>query len=216
MTLVDLSRTIYAGMPKIPILPEVEFHPVVRIADGKPLNVSVIRIATHAGTHVDAPWHFDPNGNTIDQVPLEQVCGPAVVISVSRGGGEAIPLGDLERADVRAGDIVLIHTGWGDKFESPEYANHPYLSEEVARWMVEKQVKMMGIDAITPDMPTPMRPPDFKFPIHHILLDNDVLIIENLANLDRVAGQRVRLYAFPLKIQGSDGGQARVVAEVTE
>lgn len=213
MALIDLSRTIYGGMPRIPVLPEVEFDPVHRIDKGNPLNTSVLRIATHAGTHVDAPWHFVPNGKTIDQIPLEDLFGAGVVVSVSRGAGEEITVADLQKADVREGDIVLIHTGWGDKFETHEYHDHPYLSDDAARWLVGRKVKMMGLDAITPDMPTGRRPQGFTYPVHHILLENGVLIIENLANLDQVAGRRVHVYAFPLKIRGSDAGQARVVCE---
>jgi kynurenine formamidase len=214
MALLDLSRTIYAGMPKIPILPEVEFHPITRIADGAPLNISELKMATHIGTHVDAPWHFVPTGKTIDQIPLEQLCGPATVVSVTRGPGEPIPAGDFEDFDVREGDIVLLHTGWGDKFESPDYLMHPYLSDDAAHWLVEHRVKMIGMDLITPDMPPSMRPPGFAYPVHHILLENEVLISENLMNLDRIAGQRVHAWLFPLKIRDSDAGQARAVAEV--
>ena len=215
MGLVDLSRTIYPSMPRIPILPEVEFLPVRRIADGHPLNVSELRIATHAGTHVDAPWHFVPGGKTIDEIPLDRLSGTAVVVPVSRRGGEAVPASDLEGAGIEEDDIVFLHTGWGDKFESDEYNDHPYLSDEAARWLVDHRVKMVGLDTITVDMPTAVRPQGFAFPVHHILLENEVLIIENLTNLEKVVGQRVRAYAFPLKIQGGDAGQARVVAEVS-
>jgi kynurenine formamidase len=214
MGLVDLSRTIYPNMPRIPILPEVEFLPVRRIDDGHPLNVSELRIATHAGTHVDAPWHFVPGGKTIDEIPLDRLAGTAVVVQVSRGGGEAVPASDLEAAGIEENDIVFLHTGWGDKFESDQYNDHPYLSDEAARWLVDHRIKIIGLDTITVDMPTAVRPQGFTFPVHHILLENEVLIIENLTNLEKVAGQRVQVYAFPLKIQGGDAGQARVVAEV--
>ncbi len=214
MGLIDLSHLIYPGMPKIPILPEVEFHPLLRIADAAPLNISVLTMATHIGTHVDAPWHFVPNGKTIDQLPLEQLCGPAVVIPISRQAGEPIPAGDLEDADVREGDIVLLHSGWDTKFTSPDYAVHPYLSDAAAQWLVDRRVKLVGVDLITPDMPPGLRPPGFAYPIHHILLENDVLIAENLANLGPIDGQRVQVYLFPIKIRDSDGGQTRAVAVV--
>jgi arylformamidase len=216
MTLVDLSQPIYAGMPRIHVLPEVDFQPVRRIDQGHPLNISELRIATHAGTHVDAPWHFVPGGRTIDQVPLEQLCGSAVVVPIRRAAGEPIPVADLEASPepIRPGDIVLLATGWGAKFESAEYDLHPYVSEEVAHWLVQRRVKMLGLDLITVDLPTSMRPNPFSYPVHHILLENDVLIIENLANLDGLVGRRVQLYAFPLSIRGSDAGNARVVAEV--
>jgi kynurenine formamidase len=216
MVLIDLSQPIYAGMPKIPVLPEVELHPVRRIEEGHPLNISELRIATHAGTHVDAPWHFVPNGKTIDQVPLEQLSGSAVIVPIHRRAAEPIPAADLEAAPepIRAGDIVVLATGWGAKFRTIEYEVHPYVSEEAARWLVERGVKMLGLDLITVDLPTSMRPNPFGYPVHHILLENDVLIIENMTNLEAVAGRRVQLYAFPINIRGADAGQARVVAEI--
>lgn len=216
MPLIDLSQPIRAGMPRIHVLPEVEFHSVRRITQGHPLNISELKIATHAGTHVDAPWHFVDDGRTIEQVPLEQLCGTAVVIPITREPGEQIPATDFDASPepVRPGDIVFLHTGWGDKFETPEYNVHPYLSEEAAHWLVSRQVKMLGVDMITVDLPASLRPQPFPYPIHHILLENNVLIIENLANLQTVVGQRVKVYAFPLGILGGDAGHARVVAEV--
>jgi kynurenine formamidase len=214
--LIDLSQTIHAGMPRIHVLPEVEFAAVRRIDKGHPLNISELKIATHAGTHVDAPWHFVPNGPTIEQVPLEQLCGTAVIVPIKRQGGEPIPADDLERSPepIRRGDIVVLATGWGAKFQTPDYDLHPYVSDEAARWLVDRGVKMLGVDMITVDLPTSMRPSPFSYPAHHILLENNVLIIENLANVEALAGRRVMLYAFPLGIRGSDAGQARVVAEV--
>lgn len=216
MALVDLTQVIEAGMPRIKVLPEVEVHPVRRIAQGHPLNISELKIATHAGTHVDAPWHFVPDGRTIEEVPLDQLCGSAVIVRVRRQGGEAIPAADLQQSPepIRAGDIVVLSTGWASKFHTPEYDLHPHVSEEAARWLVERRVKMLVLDTITPDLPTSMRPTPFGYPIHHILLENGVLIIENLADCQALEGRRVKLYAFPLAIRGGDAGQARVVAEV--
>ena len=109
---------------------------------------------------------------------------------------------------------MALATGWGAKFQTPEYDYHPFISEEAARWLVERRVKMLGLDMITVDLPVSMRPNPFSYPVHHILLGNDVLIIENMANVEPLAGRRVQLYAFPLSIRGSDAGQARVVAQI--
>jgi kynurenine formamidase len=216
MSLVDLSQQIWPGMPRVRVLPEVDLQPVRRIAEGHPLNISELKLATHAGTHVDAPWHFVPDGRTIDQVPLDDLRGSAVVVPIDRQAREPIPAADLEQSPepIRPGDIVVLATGWGAKFESPEYEEHPYVSEEAARWLVDRRVKMLGLDLITVDLPQAMRPTPFGYPVHHLLLGNNVLIIENLANLDALRGRRVTLYAFPLAIRGADGAQARVVAEV--
>jgi kynurenine formamidase len=139
-----------------------------------------------------------------------------VIVPVARGGGEPIPAADFDASPepVHPGDIVVLSTGWGVKFDGPEYDMHPYLSEDAARWLVARQVKMLAVDMITVDMPTSLRPTPFTYPIHHILLENNVLIIENIADVRGIAGRRVQLYAFPLSIRGSDAGQARVVAEI--
>ena len=100
-----------------------------------------------------------------------------------------------------------------EEFESAEYEEHPYVSEEAAHWLVERRVKMLGLDLITVDLPQAMRPTPFGYPVHHTLLENNVLIIENMTNLQDLRGRRVTLYAFPLAIRGADGAQARVVAE---
>ena len=215
MPLVDLSQPIWAGMPRIHVLPEVDFQPVRRMDQGHPLNISELSLATHAGTHVDAPWHFVPNGRTIDQIPLEALSGSAVVVPVDRQPREPIPAADLEASPepIRSGDIVVLATGWGEKFESPAYEEHPYVSEEAAEWLVRRGVKMLGLVLITVDLPQAMRPTPFAYPVHHILLEHEVLIIENLTNLQGLRGRRVTLYAFPLRVRGADGAQARVVAE---
>jgi kynurenine formamidase len=216
MPFVDLSHTIYAGMPRIHVLPEVEFGAVRRIEQGHPLNISELKLATHVGTHVDAPWHFVPNGRTIDQIPLEDLSGPAVVVPVQRSAGEPITADDLERSPepVREGDIVVLCTRWSEKFESEEYDHHPYIGEDAAEWLVQRKAKMLAVDLITVDLPQAMRPTPFAYPVHHKLLENNVLIAENLTNVKAVEGKRVNLFAFPISIKGSDAGQARIVAEV--
>src|SRR5919204_1796391 len=108
MPLVDVSQPIWAGMPRIRVLPEVEVQAVRRIAEGHPLNISEVRLATHAGTHVDAPWHFVPNGRTIDQIPLTDLCGWAVVVPIDRHAREPITAADLQASPepIRPDDIV--------------------------------------------------------------------------------------------------------------
>ncbi len=108
----------------------------------------------------------------------------------------------------------MLFTGWDAKFESPDYNLHPYLSVDAAEWLVNKGVKLFGIDCITVDLPTPLRPKDFKFPVHKTLLGNEVLIAENVTHLGRIVGKKSRILAFPLMIKGSDAAPARIVAEI--
>ena len=216
MEMVDLSRVIFDGMPKIPILPDVHVQRFLSLEKGHPLNVTELSMPCHAGTHVDAPIHIVANGKSIDQLPLDAFVGIGAIISVKKNGGDQVTAQDLENSGVTVGkgDILMLHTGWDEKFDSPDYNLHPYLSVDAAEWMVKKRIKMFGIDCITVDLPTPLRPKGFDFPVHRTLLGNDVLIAENVTNLGAIVGKKTRIMALPLRIKGSDAGHARIIAEV--
>ncbi len=216
MEMIDLTQVIYDGMPKIPVLPDVHVQRCLSLEKGHPLNVTEISLPCHAGTHVDAPVHIYGNGKSIEEIPLEDFVGPGAVIPVKKRGGEEVTARDLENSGVPVsrGDILMLFTGWDEKFESPDYNIHPYLSIDAAEWIVGKGVKLFGIDCITVDLPTPMRQKGFEFPVHRILLGNGVLIAENVANLGEVAGKKIRILALPLKVKESDAAHARIVAEI--
>jgi arylformamidase len=196
MEMVDLSRIIYDGMPKIPVLPDVHVQRFFSLDKGHPLNVTELSLPCHAGTHVDAPIHIVPNGKSIEEIPLESFVGNGAVIAVQKNGGEEVTAKDLEASgvDVKHGDILMLYTGWDEKFDSPDYNLHPYLSVDAAEWMVKKRIKM--------------------FPVHKTLLGNNVLIAENVTNLGPIVGKKSRIMALPLRIKGSDAGHARIIAEL--
>jgi arylformamidase len=216
--LVDLSVGIEEGMSKIPFLPDVHVEVLRALADGHPLEIRNISMATHIGTHMDAPAHAFAGAATIDQIALDAVCGAGVVIHVDAEPNEPITLAQVVAGGpaIQAGDIVLLDTGFAKyaAAKDPAYLQNPYLAQDLADELVAKKVKVLGVDCVTVDMPVSVRPPDFAYPIHRTLLGNGVLIVENLGDLSSVAGKRVKIYAFPLKITGSDAGHVRVVAEV--
>ena len=115
------------------------------------------------------------------------------------------------RPVLEPGDILLLDTGAADHVGTCDYHRHPSLSTAAAQWLVEKQVKLLGVDASTPELPIPLRPPDFDFPVHRTLLRDGVLIAEQVANLRALAGRRVELLFGPLNIVGGDGAPARVL-----
>lgn len=215
--LVDLSQRYRDGMFSQRLFPPVRVQRCVKHEE-RGVNVTCLDVCVHHGTHLDAPRHFVPDGRTVDQLALDEVSGPAVGLTVSRGPGEAITAADLEAQDMRVerGDIVFVHTGWGPYFaDDPErYAVHPYLADDAAGWLRERAVKLLAVDLPTPDKPEPNRGPGFNWPVHHILLEGGTLIAEHLHGLDQVAGRRFRAFAFPLPIVGSDGSPARIVAEL--
>jgi arylformamidase len=216
--LIDLSQPYRDGMFSQKLFPPIKVERCIRI-DERGVNVTCWSAAVHAGTHVDAPLHFIPDGPAIDGIDLERLHGPAVCLEVERGGNQEITVADLEAGgpSPEPGDLVFIRTGWDRWFHTDHdrYHDHPYLSLEAARWLVERRVKLVALDVATPDIPERgRRPPGFDWPVHHLLLGAGVLIAEHLANLDRVAGRRFRAFALPIPIVGSDGAPARIVAEM--
>jgi len=211
--LLDVSQPIHSGMPKAKPLGEVRVEPLLRITDGAQLDTSELTIPSHAATHIDAPSHAIAGGATIDQIPADRFLGPAVVSAVRRVPGELIGVSDVLDGGPAptAGDMLFLDTGWGAKFFDESYYDHPSLDPELAQWLVDTGVKLLAVDFITPDLPHARREDGFDYPVHKILLGNEVLIAENLADLSVFSGQRVFAYAFPLIVRGGDAGHARIV-----
>jgi kynurenine formamidase len=171
-------------------------------------------MVVHIGTHVDAPRHFFLDGPAMEAIPLDRLMGPGVVVPVDKPAYGVIELADLERASpaIEPGDIVAIDTGWSNRWGTPDWDHHPYLSVDAARWLVDQRVKLLAVDTPTPDLPLDRRPPDFAWPVHHLLLGHGTLIAEQLTNLRPLAGGRLEFLFAPLPIAGSDGSPARVLA----
>lgn len=217
MRLVDLSQPYRDGMFSQKLFPPVRVERCIRHED-RGVNVTCVSAAVHAGTHIDAPCHFIPGGQGIDEIDLERVSGPAVCLEVGCGADEAITRADLEACGPHPdpGDLVFIRTGWDVHFagDHDAYHHHPYLSVEAASWLLQRGVKMVALDVATPDMPEAVRRRGFDWPVHRLLLGAGVLVAEHLAHLELVAGRRFRAFALPIPIVGSDGAPARIVAEL--
>lgn len=209
---IDLSRCISSEMPKLPLFPA----PVIRLLSSRPndpANVTALDLACHVGTHIDAPRHFIDGGRTIDEIPLDRLYGTGVVWNIPSTPFHQISVADLEAAQprCRADDIVFLYTGWESRWGDPSYDDHPYLSDDAATWLVAQQVKMVGVDFGTPDLPVVKRPPGFNWPVHQILLGHDVLVAEHLAGLAQLANHRCELMVMAISIKGADGAPARVL-----
>lgn len=201
---IDLTVTLDQQTPAYPGDPVIKIEPA-GIIERDGWNDHYISIGTHTGTHMDAPIHMIEGGKTLDQIPLEQFIGRGCLIDVRQG----FDLSVLKQADIRTGDIVLFYTGMSKHYYEPKYfESYPVMPEEVAQYLVERKVKMVGVDVGSVDNAD-------GFPIHKILLVNNVLIVENLANLELLANKDFTVYALPIKL-ALDGAPARVVAEVKE
>ena len=187
--------------PVYPGDPSTKIEPAGELAkDG--FNDHYISIGTHVGTHIDAPLHMLENGVSLDKISIEQFVGNGRLVEVNGANFESV-----KSAGIQEGDIVLFHTGVSEKYHDPTYfEDYPAMSEEVAKYLVEAKVKMIGVDICSVDNQD-------GFPIHKILLAGNVLIIENLINLNQLTGKDFKVYALPLNLQ-IDGSPARVIAEI--
>jgi kynurenine formamidase len=215
--LVDFSHVYRDGMLVGGDLRPPVFRqaPAGHAPPGVTILITKFELASHAGTHVDAPRHFDPAGRALDELPLEAFCGPAVVSLVTRAAGEPVTRADIEAGGPppEPGDMVIIRTGWGRHYAASDaeaYRDHPYLDEQAATWMAALGVKLLGMDTMSPELPGPRRPPGYPLPVHQILLGAEVLIAENL-NLEQAEPGRYEVFAFPLSIISGDGAPARIV-----
>jgi arylformamidase len=218
--LIDLSHVIAPGMMQVASLPPVEVCRVSSLAEGKATNGQSILMTGHSGTHIDAPVHVIDGLASIETYPAERFVGPGVALDVPKGPREAVDAADLEAASrglVRAGDIVLLNTGWSERYGDPAYlTDYPSLTLAAADWLLEHRVRLVALDMLSPDLPPSRRPPDAKLVVHQRLLGNDVLIAENLTGLAPLVGKRLHVYALPIKVAEGDGAPARICVEVVE
>ncbi|MBI4504185.1 MAG: cyclase family protein [Chloroflexi bacterium] len=210
---LDLSHPFYVGMPNPKYFPPPQIRRILELGKD-PMNVTEYTFAAHIGTHVDAPRHFIPDGKTIDELAIDRWIGEGLLLDLPRGRYEVVSAADLRSAggDVRPGDFLLLRTGWGRHYGAPLYHEHPYLTADAAAWLLDRGVRALALDAVTPDEPIAVRPPDFDWPVHKLLLGHEVLIMENLRLEDAPAG-RLLVVACPVNIRGSDGAPARIIAQ---
>jgi len=176
-------------------------------------NSTALQFNSHSGTHMDAPFHFDVNSTTIDEIPITEFIGKAWVLDLRHiGPGGLIEAEEFERNDAidfKAGDSLIFWTNWSKQAGKPEFRDAlPRVAESMALWCVENQVKMLAVE---PPSVADVNDMEEITLIHQILLEK-VIIIEGIANVDTLGSNCVELVALPLKIKNCDGAPARVIA----
>lgn len=201
----DITVTISPESPVYPGDPQIEVTPVSRISAGAGANVSVLRLGTHTGTHVDPPFHFIEGGLTIDRVPLEILVGECHVVPVP--DVPAITTAELQVAKIPEGtERVLLKTRNSDLWRKPGFqTDYTYLEPDAADWLVGRGVKLVGTDYLSIE-----RLKSGSHPTHTRLLGSGVVIVEGL-DLADVPGGIYTLVCLPLKILDGDGGPARAI-----
>lgn len=207
MEVVDLSLTFKRGLRGFDIAPH-------SYLDVKGYNTTDLSIYSHAGTHMDAPLHFVAGGETIDSWPLEKCVGEALVVDLSfKEPNSLITVADLGQAaeKIGHGSRVLLRTDWSLHAELDDYrSSFPRISLELAQWFAAKGVWLVGVES--PSVAALANLEELT-QVHLALLENEIVIMESLANL-RLLPPEVFLIALPLKIAGGDGSPVRAVAVI--
>lgn len=187
--------------------------------------------AEHGGTHLDAPIHFADGGLTNDEIPLSGLIGPAAVVDVSGrvDSDYLVSVEDLKtweaaNGEIQDGSILLIHTGWSDRWDdrtaylgtdaigenAVAELHFPGISEDLAQWLVRER----GIIALGIDTPSIDYGQSSDFRAHVVLYRENISGFENITNLGLLPAIGSFVVALPMKIEGGSGGPLRIVAFV--
>jgi arylformamidase len=202
MKIIDITHLHSEWLAPWPGDTPFEFRFIARIRDGASCNVGKLSCSIHSGTHLDAPYHYDESGATIDALPTELFIGAARVFHAQ--GREVINRELFAGLDGRATPRVLIRTNaCDDKSVFP--SRIPTLAPDVPAWLGEQGVRLLGVD-----LPSVDQVDSKTLPIHHALGAAKITILENL-DLREVPAGCYDLIALPLKIAGADGSPVRAV-----
>jgi kynurenine formamidase len=187
--------------------------------------------AEHGGTHLDSPVHFAKGRHTVDQIPLQQLMGAAIVIDVTQqcatNADYQVSVADFQNWERRhgriaRGTIVLLRTGFGKRYpdraqylgtdergaEAVAKLHFPGLDPEAARWLTQnRSIKAIGLDTASIDYGQ-----STLFESHRTLFENNIPAFENVANLDQLPLKGFSVIALPMKIKSGSGGPLRIVA----
>ena len=204
MKLIDVTVPLDASIPTYPGNLPYSLEPLHRISRGDGANTSTLHMSAHAGTHVDAPYHFFDGRPGVDALPLDLLLGRTRVVEInSRTGIGAEQLSGLDLSD----DVrVLFKTSNSRLWASPEFhTDYVGMTASGAQYLIEHGIKVVGVDYLSVEV--------FKTPgapAHHTLLGGGAIVIEGL-NLRDVEPGIYDMLCLPLRLVGADGAPARVV-----
>ncbi|KAF8058778.1 putative cyclase [Lyophyllum atratum] len=215
-TIIDLSHKLDSNVQIYPGDPPFTCTPCTTVAkDG--YSVHSLTLGSHTGTHIDAPSHFFANGKTIDQIPLPTLIGPLVLVDLTARNlrdRQMITWADIEPSAelMHPGVILVLHTGWSAYWGTPKYYDHPFLARDVATKIIERGVRILGVDTLNPDETEYQGVGGGEgFGVHEVILGAGGIIAENLTNLAALDGHD-QIALIPLNLEGSDGSPVRAFA----
>jgi kynurenine formamidase len=209
---IDLTLTISKSTPNFPGSPKLQFIPWSTLKEDG-YNLELLFLSSHTGTHLDAPYHFVKNGAKIHQIPLDRLLGNGVLLKIKKGKNQVITKNDLILFERKNGNIqkyssIIFHTEWQKNLNSDSYfINNPGLSESAAKYLVSKEINLVGIDSPSIDLGI-----NRTFIVHKILAKNNILIVENLTNLNKISSKQFDFIILPLKLKDASGSPVRAIA----
>jgi arylformamidase len=215
--LIDLSHTIenglitYKGLPAPVICDYLSREDSKKnYAEGTSFQIGKIEMVSNTGTYIDCPFHRFEKGNDLNDTPLEHFAElKGIVLRVAFEKRLSIDADDFRNYDLE-GKAVLIHTGWDVHWNTEKYySNHPFLTENAALYLVEKRVRLVGIDSHNIDDTR-----GNKRPVHTQLLGSGILIVEHLCNLSAIPDEDFIFSAIPPKFKGVGTFPVRAMARL--
>jgi kynurenine formamidase len=221
LKIIDLTLELYDGLvtdndlPAIGIKDEPFEHEGKSDSHPKGCRSKLISFSDHSGTHVDVAPRYSENGESVENINLKNMFGDALILDVSllKATHEPVTKDLLEEAERRQGvyvekdDIVLIRT-WGKSWGEEGFFEAQALDDSVAQWLIEKQIHIVGLDLPNADLNQ-----DSESGIHQKLLKNDIYIVENLVNLEKLPKHsRFLFFGIPLKLKNATASPIRALS----
>lgn len=212
MKSIDLTLTLSKSTPNFPGSPEVQFLSWSTLKEDG-YNLELLFLSSHTGTHLDAPFHFVKDGLKINQIPIKRLIGKGILIKLEKKNNDAITKLDIVTFEKRNRKIpknssVFFFSNWQKNIKKTFYfTENPGLSLSAAKYLVSKNVNLIGIDSPSIDLGT-----NNLFSVHHVLSKNNILIVENLANLNKISSNEFNFIILPLKLKNATGSPVRAVA----
>ena len=214
MKIIDLTLTVSDEIPTFPGSPQPSFIPWENVKEDG-YNLELLFLSTHTGTHMDAPYHFLEKGAKIHEISLKKLVSEAILIKSKKKSGGSITKTDIQKFEKKHGKIasfssVIFYTGWQRNLQKKYYfTKNPGLSVSAAKYLASKKINLVGIDSPSIDLGT-----DSKFSVHQIFAKKGILIVENLASLEKIKSSKFHLVVLPLKLKNATGSPVRAIAFV--
>ena len=203
MKYYDISLNLSPETVRWVTSPPLELQERRRMSRGDQNNSSALNMSAHAGTHLDAPFHFVPDGNTIDSLPLELFMGPALVHAVE---ADSHIIGKhISAIDFKGVTRVLFKTRNSQLLQQSAFEpDFVAFSVEAAEALVAQGVRLVGLDYLS------VAHPDEQVPVHRAFLDHGMALLEGV-DLSDIRPGLYELICFPLRLHGLDGAPCRAV-----